>query len=127
MKLERNGPEVPRAELQRRAQPKQPGPFGQVADGGEANDVRGHDPRRACEHVMLHILRGEWTVQVHKPQQPARKNKQQQQFTKEAMYSSEKMQKRMVSNDELNMSYNYDVENEKASYLRRKIERGKRF
>ena len=34
---------------------------------------------------------------------------------------------RMVSNDELNMSYNYDVENEKASYLRRKIERGKSF
>ena len=40
------------------------------------------------------------------------KNKQQQQFSKEAMYSSEKMQKRMVSDDELNMSYNYDVENE---------------
>ena len=43
------------------------------------------------------------------------------------MYSSEKMQKRMVSNDELNMSYDYNIENEKASYLRRKIERGKKF
>ena len=50
-----------------------------------------------------------------------------QQFSKEAMYSSEKMQKRMVSNDELNMSYDYNVENEKHAYLRRKIERGKRF
>ena len=55
------------------------------------------------------------------------KNKQQQQFSKEAMYSSEKMQKRMVSDDELNMSYDYNVENEKQAYLRRKTERGKRF
>ena len=47
-------------------------------------------------------------------------NRQKQQFSKEAIYSSEKMQKRMVSHDELNMSYDYDVEKEKASYLRRK-------
>ena len=69
----------------------------------------------------------EWLNSVINSIEVYAKNKQQQQFTKEAMYSSEKMQKRMVSNDELNMSYNYDVENEKASYLRRKIERGKRF
>ena len=69
----------------------------------------------------------EWLNSVIDSIEVYAKNKQQQQFTKEAMYSSEKMQKRMVSNDELNMSYNYDVENEKASYLRRKIERGKRF
>ena len=37
------------------------------------------------------------------------------------MYSSEKMQKRMVSDDELNMSYNYDVENEKQAYLEEKL------
>ena len=69
----------------------------------------------------------EWLNSVINSIEVYAQNKQQQQFTKEAMYSSEKMQKRMVSNDELNMSYNYDVENEKASYLRRKIERGKRF
>ena len=69
----------------------------------------------------------EWLNSVIDSIEVYAKNRQQQQFTKEAMYSSEKMQKRMVSNDELNMSYNYDVENEKASYLRRKIERGKRF
>jgi len=69
----------------------------------------------------------EWLNSVINSIEVYAQNKQQQQFTKEAMYSSEKMQKRMVSNDELNMSYNYDIENEKAAYLRRKIERGKRF
>ena len=69
----------------------------------------------------------EWLNSVINSIEVYAQNKQQQKFTKEAMYSSEKMQKRMVSNDELNMSYNYDIENEKAAYLRRKIERGKRF
>ena len=69
----------------------------------------------------------EWLNSVIDSIEVYAKNKQQQQFSKEAMYSSEKMQKRMVSNDELNMSYNYDVENEKHAYLRRKTERGKRF
>ena len=69
----------------------------------------------------------EWLNSVIDSIEVYAKNKQQQQFSKEAMYSSEKMQKRMVSDDELNMSYNYDVENEKQAYLRRKTERGKRF
>ena len=69
----------------------------------------------------------EWLNSVIDSIEVYAKNKQQQQFSKEAMYSSEKMQKRMVSNDELDMSYNYDVENEKHAYLRRKTERGKRF
>ena len=69
----------------------------------------------------------EWLNSVIDSIEVYAKNKQQQQFSKEAMYSSEKMQKRMVSNDELNMSYDYNVENEKHAYLRRKTERGKRF
>lgn len=69
----------------------------------------------------------EWLNSVINSIEVYAKKKQQQQFSKEAMYSSEKMQKRMVSNDELNMSYDYNIENEKASYLRRKIERGKKF
>ena len=43
------------------------------------------------------------------------------------MYSSEKMNKRLVSDDELNMSYDIDLESGKHTYLRRKSERGKRF
>ena len=43
------------------------------------------------------------------------------------MYSSDKMNKRLVSDDEINMRYDHGVENDKASYLRRKIERGKKF
>ena len=36
------------------------------------------------------------------------------------MYSSDKMNKRLVSDDEINMRYDHGVENDKASYLRRK-------
>ena len=39
----------------------------------------------------------------------------------------EKMNKRLSSHDEINMSYDFNVENEKAAYLRRKMERGKKF
>ena len=55
------------------------------------------------------------------------KKRQQENFSKEALYSSEKMNKRLVSDDELNMSYDIDFESDKHSYLRRKTERGKRF
>ena len=55
------------------------------------------------------------------------KKRQQENFSKEAMYSSEKMNKRLVSDDELNMSYDIDFESGKHTYLRRKSERGKRF
>ena len=37
------------------------------------------------------------------------------------------MNKRLVSDDEINMSYDINSESEKQSYLRRKTERGKRF
>ena len=55
------------------------------------------------------------------------KQKKTEEFSKEAMYSSEKMNKRLSSHDEINMSYDFNVENEKAAYLRRKMERGKKF
>ena len=41
------------------------------------------------------------------------------------MYSSAKIDKRLVANNEEN--WNMDEENLKAAYLRRKIERGKRM
>ena len=43
------------------------------------------------------------------------------------MYSSDKMNKRLVSNDEINMRYDYDIESDKEAYLRRKMERGRKF
>ena len=53
--------------------------------------------------------------------------KQREQFAKEARYSALAMSKRMVSADEMDLSYNLDLEAEKAAYLRRKTERGKRM
>jgi hypothetical protein len=37
------------------------------------------------------------------------------------------MSKRMVSADEMDLNYSLDLESEKAAYLRRKTERGKRM
>ena len=49
-------------------------------------------------------------------------------FSKEAMYSSEKMRQRLSSNDELaSYSYSPSQEFDKKAYLRRKIARGKRM
>ena len=53
--------------------------------------------------------------------------KQREQFAKEARYSARAMSKRMVSADEMDLSYSLDLESEKAAYLRRKTERGKRM
>ena len=36
------------------------------------------------------------------------------------MYSAEKMNKRLVSDDEINMSYDINFESEKQSYLEKK-------
>jgi len=69
----------------------------------------------------------EWLNAVINSIEVYAKERKEQQFTKETMYSSEKMQKRLVSKDEINMSYNFDIEDQKASYLRRKIERGRKF
>ena len=53
------------------------------------------------------------------------KSRRTEHFSKEAMYSSAKIDKRLVANNEEN--WNMDEENLKAAYLRRKIERGKRM
>ena len=69
----------------------------------------------------------EWLQNVIKSIEVYAKEKKAEEFSKEAMYSSDKMQKRLASDDEIYSDYNYDIENEKASYLRRKSERGKKF
>ena len=53
------------------------------------------------------------------------KSRRTENFSKEAMYSSAKIDKRLVANNEENWDLN--EENFKAAYLRRKIERGKRI
>lgn len=55
------------------------------------------------------------------------RQRQREQFSKEAMYSSDKMNKRLVAGDEMNMSYSHASELRKAPYLRRKTERGKQM
>ena len=69
----------------------------------------------------------EWLNSIIDRLETYAKNRQQENFSKEALYSSEKMNKRLVSEDELNMNYSLDLEASKNSYLRRKVERGKRF
>ena len=69
----------------------------------------------------------EWLNSVIDSIEVYAKKRQQENFSKEAMYSAEKMNKRLVSDDEINMSYDINFESEKQSYLRRKTERGKRF
>ncbi len=55
------------------------------------------------------------------------RQRQREQFSKEALYSADKMNKRLVSDDESRVSYSMNIEAEKAAYLRRKTERGKRM
>jgi Ca-activated chloride channel family protein len=55
------------------------------------------------------------------------RRRQREQFSKEAIYSSEKMNKRLVAEDESRIMYSIDREIGKAAYLRRKTERGKRL
>ena len=54
-------------------------------------------------------------------------NRQSQQFTKEAYYSAEKLDKRLACYDEDAVNYSIDHEIAKPSFLRRKLERGKRM
>ena len=69
----------------------------------------------------------EWLLRVIDSVEVYANQRKREEFSKEAMYSSEKMYKRLASHDEINMNYSYNVENNKAAYLRRKIERGKKF
>ena len=69
----------------------------------------------------------EWLNSVIDRLEVYAKQRQRENFSKEALYSSDKMNKRLVSNDELDMNYSIDLESSKNAYLRRKVERGKRF
>lgn len=69
----------------------------------------------------------EWLNSVIDRLEVYAKERQRENFSKEALYSSEKMNKRLVSKDELDMNYSIDLESSKNAYLRRKVERGKRF
>ena len=69
----------------------------------------------------------EWLNSVIDRLEVYAKDRQRENFSKEALYSSDKMNKRLVSNDELDMHYSIGLESSKNAYLRRKVERGKRF
>ena len=69
----------------------------------------------------------EWLNSIIDRLETYAKDRQSENFSKEALYSSEKMNKRLVSDDEMNMNYSIDLESSKNAYLRRKVERGKRF
>ena len=55
------------------------------------------------------------------------RRRQREQFSKEAMYSADRMSKRLVADDEAHVSYSRVSELRKAPYLRRKTERGKQM
>ena len=69
----------------------------------------------------------EWVQQSLVELEKYAHQKQRQQFAKEARYSANRMSKRMVASDEMDLNYSLDIEAEKAAYLRRKTERGKRL
>lgn len=68
-----------------------------------------------------------WMRQSLKMLEKYSRQRQREQFSKEALYSADKMNKRLVSDDESRVSYSMDIETQKAAYLRRKTERGKRM
>ena len=68
-----------------------------------------------------------WMRQSLKKLEKYSRQRQREQFSKEALYSADKMNKRLVSDDESRVSYSMDIEAQKAAYLRRKTERGKRM
>ena len=88
-------------------------------DWGRVNFILNEARAVAKDHEWLHKVID--SIEVYA------KQKKTEEFSKEAMYSSEKMNKRLSSHDEINMSYDFNVENEKAAYLRRKMDRGKKF
>ena len=55
------------------------------------------------------------------------RRRQTTQFSKEALYSADRMGKRLIARDEISASYSEDIEAQKAAYLRRKTERGKKM
>ncbi len=82
---------------------------------------------RIVAEAKLASQDNEWMQQSLAELEKYAHRKQREQFAKEARYSALAMSKRMVSADEMDLSYNLDLEAEKAAYLRRKTERGKRM
>ena len=68
-----------------------------------------------------------WMKQSLKALEKYSRKRQTQQFSKEALYSADKMNKRLVADDESSIAYSQSIAAEKAAYLRRKMERGKRM
>ena len=66
-----------------------------------------------------------WMFEVISSLEKYSNQRQLAQFAKESMYSADRIEKRMV--DENEDTWNYQLENEKEYYLRRKMERGKRM
>ena len=82
---------------------------------------------RIVAEAKLASQDNEWMQQSLAELEKYAHRKQREQFAKEARYSARVMSKRMVSADEMDLSYSLDLESEKAAYLRRKTERGKRM
>lgn len=82
---------------------------------------------RIVAEAKLASQDNEWMQQSLAELEKYGHRKQREQFAKEARYSASRMSKRMVSADEMNLNYSLDLESEKAAYLRRKTERGKRI
>ena len=82
---------------------------------------------RIVAEAKLASQDNEWMQQSLAELEKYAHRKQREQFAKEARYSARAMSKRMVSADEMDLSYSLDLESEKAAYLRRKTERGKRM
>ncbi len=92
-----------------------------------ADAARGDWPRveRIVAEAKLASQDNEWMQQSLAELEKYAHRKQREQFAKEARYSARAMSKRMVSADEMDLSYSLDLESEKAAYLRRKTENGK--
>jgi hypothetical protein len=82
---------------------------------------------RIVAEAKLASQNNEWMQQSLLELEKYAHRKQQDQFAKEASYSASRMSKRMVSEDEMNPRYSQNFESQKAAYLRRKTERGKRL
>ena len=82
---------------------------------------------RIVAEAKLASQNNEWMQQSLLELEKYAHRKQQDQFAKEASYSASRMSKRMVSEDEMNLRYSQNFESQKAAYLRRKTERGKRL
>ena len=82
---------------------------------------------RIVAEAKLASQDNEWMQQSLAELEKYAHRKQREQFAKEARYSARAMSKRMVSAYEMDLNYSLDLESEKAAYLRRKTERGKRM